>query len=82
MRQPVRFGHSGPVGYGSGPYRGLKVGKVATWHKNLSTVMGTIMWLWLFWRAKNDGPALLVRMLPAMREGPSLLRINPCSSHD
>jgi len=58
-RQAVRFGHSAPVGYGSGPYRGLKIPKVAAWHKNLSTVYGTILWLWIFYRAKCDGPALL-----------------------
>ena len=57
----ARCASSGPVGYGSGPYRGLKIPKVASWHQNVGTVMGTIMWLWLFWRAKNDGPALLVR---------------------
>ena len=56
-----RFMGAGPTGYGSGPYRGLKVPKVAEWHKNVATVYGTILWLWLFWRCKNDGPALLVR---------------------
>jgi len=59
VRQPVRFGSSAPVGYGSGPYRGIKIPKVAQWHKNVATIYGTILWLWLFWRAKNDGPALL-----------------------
>ena len=63
-RQSVRFASAGPVGYGSGPYRGIKVPKVAQWHKNLSTAFGTILWLWLFWRAKHDGPALLVRIEP------------------
>jgi hypothetical protein len=52
-------GHSEPVGYGSGPYRGIKIPKVAQWHKNVATFYGTVLWLWLFWRAKNDGPALL-----------------------
>lgn len=59
-RQAVRHGHSAPVGYGSGPYRGLKIPAVAQWHKNLATFYGTVLWLWLFWRCKNDGPALLV----------------------
>jgi len=58
-RQAVRHGHSAPVGYGSGPYRGLKIPAVAQWHKNLATFYGTVLWLWLFWRCKNDGPALL-----------------------
>ena len=61
LAQPVRFASAGPVGYGSGPYRGLKVPKVAQWHKNLQLFFGTTLWLWLFWRIKNDGPALLVR---------------------
>ena len=42
------------------PYRGLKIPKVADWHKNLAELYGTLLWLWLFWRAKNDGKALLV----------------------
>jgi hypothetical protein len=46
------------------PYRGLKVPKVAQWHKNLQLFMGTTLWLWLFWRIKHDGPALLVSVSP------------------
>ena len=30
-------------------------------HKFLGTAFGTMLWLWIFWRAKNDGKALLVR---------------------
>jgi hypothetical protein len=30
-------------------------------HKNLALAYGTMLWLWVFWRAKNDGLALLVR---------------------
>ena len=60
--QPVRhMAAAGPVGYGSGPYRGVKIPKVAQWHKNVRDLYMTTMWLWLMWRAKNDGPALLVR---------------------
>ena len=58
----VRNGCGGPVGYGSGPYRGLKIPKVAEWHKNISTFYGTILWLWIFWRTKKDGAALLVKL--------------------
>jgi len=50
---------AGPIGYGSGPYRGLKIPKVQEWHKNLTTFMGTTMWLWLFWRCYYDGKAFL-----------------------
>lgn len=51
---------SGGGGYGSGPYRGLKIPKVAEWHKNVATAYGCILWLWLFWRCKQDGKAFLV----------------------
>lgn len=60
-RLAVRHASAGPVGYGSGPYRGLKPPKVAQWHKNVSVVYGTMLWLWLFYRCKTDGPALIVR---------------------
>mmetsp|Transcript_23570 Transcript_23570/g.54553 ORF Transcript_23570/g.54553 Transcript_23570/m.54553 type:complete len:88 (+) Transcript_23570:22-285(+) len=45
--------------YGSGPYRGFKPPKRVEWHHNAATFMGTVAWLWFFWRAKHDGPALL-----------------------
>merc|ERR1719453_2574843 len=54
----LRFGSGmggGPVGYGSGPYRGLKIPKVAQWHKNIQVFYGTVLWLWLFYRIKEDG---------------------------
>jgi hypothetical protein len=38
---------------------------VQQWHKNLQIFMGTTMWLWLFWRMKNDGAAFLVRAAPS-----------------
>ena len=37
----------------------LKIPKVQEWHKQLQLFMGTTMWLWLFWRMKNDGKAFL-----------------------
>lgn len=65
-RQQLRFGSGagapkGGGGYGSGEYRGIKVPPVAAWHQNVATIWGTMMWLWIFWRCKNDGKALLVR---------------------
>lgn len=65
-RQQLRFGSGagapkGGGGYGSGEYRGIKVPPVAAWHKNVATIWGTTMWLWIMWRCKNDGKALLVR---------------------
>jgi hypothetical protein len=67
---------AGGTGYGSGPYRGLKIPQVAGWHQQIGTGMGTIMWLWLFYRCKEDGPALLVR--PARPEPPRDLRSIIC----
>ena len=76
----VRCASHGPVGYGSGAYRGLKIPKVAAFHQNVATVMGTILWLWIFYRAKNDGPALLVRAhspKPAHSPSPRQPRARP-----
>ena len=53
-------GHAGG-GYGTGEYRGLKVPPVAAWHQHVATFFGCTMWLWIFWRFKNDGKALMVR---------------------
>jgi len=52
-------GAAGGGGYGSGPYRGLKVPKVAEWHQTVATVYGCMMWLWIFHRCKQDGAAFL-----------------------
>lgn len=30
-------------------------------HKNLALAYGTMLWLWVFWRAKQDGRVVLVR---------------------
>jgi hypothetical protein len=30
-------------------------------HKNLAIAYGTMLWLWVFWRAKQDGRVVLVR---------------------
>lgn len=46
------------------PYRGLKVPKVAQWHKNVQIIFGTTMWLWLFYRCKEDGPFLFLGIHP------------------
>lgn len=31
-------------------------------HKNLGLAYGTMLWLWVFYRAKQDGAAVLVRL--------------------
>ena len=55
------MGATGGGGYGTGEYRGLKVPPVAAWHQHVATFFGCTMWLWIFWRFKNDGKALMVR---------------------
>lgn len=34
---------------------------VSAVHKNLGLAYGTMLWLWVFYRAKQDGRAVLVR---------------------
>ena len=85
-RQQVRsMGAGGPRGYGSGEYRGLKVPKPERWQSNVATFYGTMMWLWIFHRARHDGKAMLVRQAARTRSGrvrlpPRVLRAEtPCS---
>ena len=73
-------GGGGAGGYGSGPYRGVKIPKVAEWHKNIGTIYGTIMWLWLFWRAKHDGKAFLVPH-PPVEPARTPHATMPCDTH-
>lgn len=69
-RQQVRsMGAGGPRGYGSGEYRGLKVPKPERWQSNVATFYGTMMWLWIFHRARHDGKAMLVRQAARTRSG-------------
>lgn len=43
-------------------YLGFREPHVNPVYKNLSVAVGASMWLWLFYRAKHDGAALLVRI--------------------
>lgn len=48
------------AGSSAGPeYNHFKVPHVDKKHIQLGEVMGTMMWLWIFYRAKEDGVALL-----------------------
>jgi multisubunit Na+/H+ antiporter MnhG subunit len=33
---------------------------ISSTHKNIGVFLGSVMWFWVFYRAKQDGPALLV----------------------
>ena len=37
------------------------------WQRIAAKAMGAIMWSWIFWRAKEDGPVLLVSFGPIYR---------------
>ena len=40
-------------------FYGFTAPHVASWHKTTGTTMMVIMWLWVFYRAKNDGLSVL-----------------------
>jgi hypothetical protein len=54
---PLRAGH----GHGHGtPFHGFDQPAVDPRYKAVATVIGTAMWFWLFYRAREDGGVLLV----------------------
>jgi hypothetical protein len=61
MRTRGLAGGHGPTGYGDGPYRGIEPHLPGFWHTAAARGMGCVMWLWIFYRAKIDGKAFLVR---------------------
>jgi len=46
---------------GSRPFGGWAPPAVPKWQTRTGTAMGAVMWLWIFYRAKNDLPHMLVR---------------------
>jgi hypothetical protein len=53
---PLRAGH----GHGHGtPFHGFDQPAVDPRYKAVATVIGTAMWFWLFYRAREDGGVLL-----------------------
>jgi len=66
LRQARRQASHGSqnFGYGKGPYRGFVPPHTPQWQKNTAEIMGTMAWLWVFWRCKWDGYKLLVRCCP------------------
>lgn len=55
-------GPPAPYAPGSGrPFGGWAPPAVPKWQTRTGTAMGAVMWLWIFYRAKNDLPHMLVR---------------------
>lgn len=53
-------GPSAPYTPGSGrPFGGWAPPAVPKWQTRTGTAMGAMMWLWIFYRAKNDLPHML-----------------------
>lgn len=46
---------------------GFAAPHVSQTHKAIGTTLGAIMWFWIFYKAREDGPVLLVRSLRAPR---------------
>mmetsp|Transcript_49701 Transcript_49701/g.158741 ORF Transcript_49701/g.158741 Transcript_49701/m.158741 type:complete len:107 (-) Transcript_49701:417-737(-) len=51
-------------GPGGVTYEGLTLHPAKKIHTYVGEGMATIMWLWIFWRAKEDGDVFLVRSPP------------------
>jgi len=52
------------LGHGHGtPFHGFDQPTVDPRYKAVATVIGTAMWFWLFYRAREDGGVLLVSFL-------------------
>ncbi|CAI5463549.1 unnamed protein product [Closterium sp. Yama58-4] len=52
-------------GHGNGhgiTHGGLTLHPAARWHKVVGTGMCAMMWFWILYRAKEDGPVLLVSL--------------------
>lgn len=71
-----RFGSTGRrTGGGSAEYGGWEPPHVADWHKYLGEGSMVVMFLWIFWRVKQDGAHFFVRRATAA----SLRPPPPCS---
>ena len=49
--------------------QGAEGPKPERWQTNVATFYGTMMWLWIFHRARHDGKAMLVRQAARTRSG-------------
>ena len=55
LRAAAHHGHGKSAEYG-----GFQVPHVDPIHQYIGTGLCSIMWFWIFYRAKQDGPALIV----------------------
>jgi hypothetical protein len=60
-------GHGPSAPPGSDKFGGFRPPHVSNVHKRLAVFMGATCWLWMMYRAKQDGDVLLVRV-PGMGE--------------
>ena len=49
---------------GSKPYGGFRPPTPAKWHSRIGYGLGVVTWLWVFYRARQDLPHMLVSLLP------------------
>ncbi|KAJ0668566.1 hypothetical protein HanPI659440_Chr17g0690851 [Helianthus annuus] len=51
---------AGGHGYGNGTYKGVHLHQPKRWHTVTGKGMCAMMWFWILYRAKQDGPVVLV----------------------
>ncbi|KAF5756517.1 hypothetical protein HanXRQr2_Chr17g0815641 [Helianthus annuus] len=57
---------AGGHGYGNGTYKGVHLHQPKRWHTVTGKGMCAMMWFWILYRAKQDGPVVLVRMAASL----------------
>uniref|UniRef100_A0A251RQM0 Putative NADH dehydrogenase [ubiquinone] 1 beta subcomplex subunit 2 n=1 Tax=Helianthus annuus TaxID=4232 RepID=A0A251RQM0_HELAN len=50
---------AGGHGYGNGTYKGVHLHQPKRWHTITGKGMCAMMWFWILYRAKQDGPVVL-----------------------
>ncbi|KAI3795282.1 hypothetical protein L1987_37933 [Smallanthus sonchifolius] len=54
-----QFEMVGGHGYGNGTYKGVHLHQPKRWHTVTGKGMCAMMWFWILYRAKQDGPVVL-----------------------
>ncbi|KAF3324895.1 NADH dehydrogenase [ubiquinone] 1 beta subcomplex subunit 2 [Carex littledalei] len=49
----------GGAGHGGTTYKGYTIGNPARWHSATGKGLCAVMWFWILYRAKQDGPVVL-----------------------